>query len=126
LAPVGCKTPGDIEVVEGGGVAERVRVRDITNEEGNRLLRVVRRSAGSVVTRRRAQMVPLAAQGMDVPGIAKVTFTSPDRVREVLHNLQPGWVRRPVPALCRRPTAHLHPGPAAPDHPGRAVASGRP
>jgi transposase len=86
LAPVGCKTPGDIEVVEGGGVAERVRVRDITNEEGNRLLRVVRRSSGSVVTWRRAQMVLLSAQGMDVPGIAKVTFTSPDRVRDVLHN----------------------------------------
>jgi hypothetical protein len=31
-------------------VAERVRVRDITNEEGNRLLRIVRRSSGSVVT----------------------------------------------------------------------------
>jgi transposase len=77
---------GDIEVVEGGGVAERVRVRDITNEEGNRLLRIVRRSSGSVVTWRRAQMVLLSAQGMDVPAIAKVTFTSHDRVRDVLHN----------------------------------------
>jgi len=67
-------------------VAERVRVRDITNEEGNRLLRIVRRSSGSVVTWRRAQMVLLSAQGMDVPAIAKVTFTSPDRVRDVLHN----------------------------------------
>jgi hypothetical protein len=47
-------------------VAERVQVRDITNEEGNRLLRIVRRSAGSVVTWRRAQMVLLSAQGMDV------------------------------------------------------------
>jgi hypothetical protein len=107
-------------------VAERVRVRDITNDEGNRLLRIVRRSSGSVVTWRRAQMVLLSAQGMDVPAIAKVTFTSPDRVREVLHNLQPGRVRRSAPALCRRPAAHLHPGPAAPDHPGRAVASARP
>ena len=31
-------------------------------------------------------MVLLSAQGMDVAGIAKVTFTSPDRVRDVLHN----------------------------------------
>jgi transposase len=38
------------------------------------------------VTWRRAQMVLLSAQGMDVPAIAKVTFTSPDRVRDVLHN----------------------------------------
>src|SRR5215210_2568836 len=65
---------------------ERVRVRDITNEEGNRLLRIVRRSSGSVVTWRRAQMVLLSTQGMDVPAIAKVTFTSHDRVRDVLHN----------------------------------------
>jgi transposase len=67
-------------------MAERVRVRAISNEEGNRLLRIVRRSSGSVVTWRRAQMVLLSAQGMDVPMIAQVTFTSPDRVRDVLHN----------------------------------------
>ncbi len=66
-------------------MAERVRVRDITNDEGNRLLRIVRRSSGSVVTWRRAQMV-LSAQGMDVAQIAKVAFTSEDRVRAVLHN----------------------------------------
>src|SRR5947208_15524480 len=70
----------------GGIVAERVRVREISNQEGNRLLRIVRRSSGSVVTWRRAQMVLLSAQGMDVPQIAKVAFTSEDRVREVLHN----------------------------------------
>jgi transposase len=67
-------------------VAERVSVRDISNDEGNRLLRIVRRSSGSVVTWRRAQMVLLSAQGMDITGIAEVTFTSADRVREVLHN----------------------------------------
>ena len=67
-------------------MAERVRVREISNEEGNRLLRMVRRSSGSVVTWRRAQRVLLSGQGMDVAMIAKVTFTSPDRVRDVLHN----------------------------------------
>ncbi len=65
---------------------EGVRVREITNEEGQRLLRIVRRSSGSVVTWRRAQMVLLSAQGMDVAQIAKVAFTSEDRVRAVLHN----------------------------------------
>jgi len=64
----------------------RVQVRPISNDEGNKLLRTVRRSSGSVVTWRRAQMVLLSAQGMAVPQIAKVTFTSPDRVRDVLHN----------------------------------------
>src|SRR5215210_4044480 len=67
-------------------MAERVRVREITNAEGNRLLRLVRRSSGSVVTWRRAQLVLLSAQGMDVAQIAKVAFTSEDRVRAVLHN----------------------------------------
>src|SRR5437763_12638160 len=65
---------------------EGIRVRELENEEGNRLLRIVRRSSGSVVTWRRAQMVLLSAQGMDVAQIAKVAFTSEDRVRAVLHN----------------------------------------
>jgi Homeodomain-like domain len=69
-----------------GGMAERVRVRELADEEGQRLLRIVRRDSGSVVRWRRAQMVLLSAQGMDVAQIAKVAFTSPDRVREVLHN----------------------------------------
>jgi transposase len=67
-------------------VREGIRVREISAEEGSRLLRIVRRSPGSVVTWRRAQMVLLPAQGMDVAQIAKVAFTSPDRVRSVLHN----------------------------------------
>lgn len=35
---------------------------------------------------RRAQMVLLSAQGMPVVKIAEVTFTSDDRVRDVIHN----------------------------------------
>src|SRR5437763_15909620 len=63
-----------------------VQVRSISDEEGSRLLRIVRRSSGSVGTWRRAQMVLLSAQGMPVARIAEVSFTSPDRVRDVLHN----------------------------------------
>jgi transposase len=70
----------------GAIMAARVRVRAISNEEGNRLLGIVRRSSGSVVTWRRAQMVLLSAQGMDAARIAEITFTSPDRVRDVIHN----------------------------------------
>lgn len=65
---------------------ETVRVRELENDEGNRLLRIVRRSSGSVVTWRRAQMVLLSAQGMDVREIARVAFTSEDRVRAVINN----------------------------------------
>ena len=67
-------------------MSEKLNVREISNDEGNRLLRIVRRSSGSVVTWRRAQMVLLSAQGMDVAQIATVAFTSKDRVREVIHN----------------------------------------
>ena len=49
-------------------------------------MRIVRRGSGSVVTWRRAQMVLLSAQGMAVPAIAKVAFTSEDRVRDVIRN----------------------------------------
>jgi transposase len=56
------------------------------DDEGARLLRIVRRGTGSVVTWRRAQMVLLSAQGMPVVKIAEVSFTSADRVREVIHN----------------------------------------
>lgn len=67
-------------------VSERVRVREIDDNEGGRLLRIVRRGTGSVVTWRRAQMVLLSAQGMSVARGAEVTFTSADRVRDVIHN----------------------------------------
>jgi transposase len=67
-------------------MAERVQVREIDDDEGQRLLRIVRRGTGSVVTWRRAQMVLLSAQGMASGKIAEVTFTSPDRVRDVIHN----------------------------------------
>jgi transposase len=73
-------------IVETGPVAERLRVREIDDDEGRRLVRVVRRGTGSVVTWRRAQMVLLSAQGMDVAAIAKVAFTSEDRVRDVIRN----------------------------------------
>src|SRR5215218_9605634 len=67
-------------------MAARVELREITPEEGNRLLRIVRRGTGSVVTWRRAQIVLLSAQGMSPPKISEVVFTDPDTVREVIHN----------------------------------------
>jgi transposase len=67
-------------------VTERLRAREIDDDEGQRLVRIIRRGSGSVVTWRRAQMVLLSAQGMDVPAIAKVAFTSEDRVRDVIRN----------------------------------------
>ena len=67
-------------------MAQRVQVRELDNDEGRRLLSIIRRGSGSVVRWRRAQIVLWSAQRMDVPAIAKIAFTSEDRVREVIHN----------------------------------------
>jgi transposase len=67
-------------------MAARVALREISNEEGNRLLRIIRRGSGSVVSWRRAQIVLLAAQGMSPVRISEVVFTDPDTVRELIHN----------------------------------------
>jgi transposase len=67
-------------------MAERVFVRDLVADEGRKLLSIVRRGTGSVVRWRRAQIVLWSAQRMDVPAIAKIAFTSEDRVRAVIHN----------------------------------------
>ncbi|HTP15804.1 MAG TPA: hypothetical protein VMK13_08195 [Streptosporangiaceae bacterium] len=49
-------------------MTERLRVREIVDDEGAAPVRIVRRGADSVVTWRRAQMVLLSAQGMEVAG----------------------------------------------------------
>jgi hypothetical protein len=64
-------------IAETGPVTDRVRVREIDDDEGQRLVRIIRRGSGSVVTWRRAQMVLLPAQGMDVAAIAR--WPSPAR-----------------------------------------------
>jgi transposase len=68
------------------GMAERVFVRDLSSEEGDKLLRIIRRGSGSVVRWRRSQIVLWSAQRMSVSAIAEIAFTSEDRVREVIHN----------------------------------------
>ena len=64
-------------------MTERVRVREISADEGGRLLRLMRRSSGSVVTWRREQIVLWSAQGMEVGQVARLAFSSEDRVRKV-------------------------------------------
>ena len=67
-------------------MAERVQVRVIDEDEGRRLLRVVRRGIGSVVTWWRARTVLLSAQKMSAAKIAEVTFAGEDRVGDVIRN----------------------------------------
>ncbi|MCZ0999278.1 hypothetical protein O1M63_16180 [Streptomyces mirabilis] len=75
-------------------MAEHVRVRKIDDDEGRRLLRIIRTGTGSVVTWRQAQMVLLSPQGMAVADNAEVTFTSADRVRDVIHEAEQWAVDR--------------------------------
>jgi len=84
-------------------MAERVRVRRLTDEEGRKLQRLVRRGEGkgktSVVRYRRALVVLASAGGNTVPAIARLVHTSEDRVREMIHrfnemgmaSLDPKW-----------------------------------
>src|ERR1700677_954109 len=86
-----------------GGMADPVRVRRLSDDEGRRLQRLVRRGEGkgtaSVVRYRRAMVILASAGGNTVPVIARLVQTSPDRVREVIHNfnrlglvcLDPKW-----------------------------------
>lgn len=49
-----------------------LRVREVLDDEGNRLLlRILRRSSGSVMTWRRAQTVLLSVWGTDVADIGR-------------------------------------------------------
>jgi len=84
-------------------VAEPVRVRRLSVEEGRKLQRLVRRGEGkgkaSVVRYRRALVILASAGGNRVSVIAELVQTSDDRVREVIHNfnrlglgcLDPKW-----------------------------------
>ena len=107
-------------ILETGLVSERLRVREIDDDEGRRLVQIIRRGSGSVVTWRRAQMVLLSAQGMDVAVIARVAFTSEDRVRDVIRNFNADGFASLYP-IQRRPSAEVHLGPAAGDQEDRQV-----
>jgi len=81
-------------------MAERVRVRRLSDGEGRRLQQIVRRGHGRSATRyRRALVVLASASGNTVEVIARLVQTSPDRVREVIHRfnemglrcLDPQW-----------------------------------
>ena len=57
-------------------------------------------------------MVLLSAQGMDVPEIAKVAFTSEDRVRDVIRNFNADGFDSLYPRYKGWLPAEVHPGPA--------------
>ncbi|WP_246002624.1 hypothetical protein [Allorhizocola rhizosphaerae] len=59
-------------------MTEPVRVRRLSDQEGQRLQRIVRRSTGAVVRYRRALVVLASAGGNSVPVIARLVKADED------------------------------------------------
>jgi transposase len=80
-------------------VAELVRVRRLTDQEGQRLQQIVRRGSTSSVRYRRAMMLLASAGGNRVPVTAQLVQADEDTVRDVIHRfneirlscLDPRW-----------------------------------
>ncbi len=66
-------------------MAEPVRVRRLTEQEGQKLQRIVRRGSTSAVRFRRAMMLLASAGGNSVPVIANLVQADEDTVRDVIH-----------------------------------------
>jgi len=80
-------------------VAQRVRARRLTDEEGRQLQQIVRRSKHGSTRVRRALIVMASASGTTVPAIARLVAADEDTVRQVIHRfnevglacLDPRW-----------------------------------
>jgi transposase len=74
-------------------------VRRLSDQEGQTLLRITRRGAGSPIRLRRATVVPALAGGNTVPAIARLVQADEDTIRRVIHrfnetgmaSLDPRW-----------------------------------
>src|SRR6266536_3803862 len=80
-------------------MAGPVRARRLTEDEGRRLLQIVRRGRQGTIRVRRAMMIMASASGTPVPAIARLVAADEDTVREVIHRfnaiglacLDPRW-----------------------------------
>src|SRR6266699_6392258 len=69
----------------GGVMAEPVRARRLTDEEGRRLQQIGRRGKHGSVRVRRAMIIMASASGTLVPAIARLVAADEDTVRDVIH-----------------------------------------
>ncbi|WKV75971.1 IS630 family transposase [Streptomyces sp. PCS3-D2] len=89
-------------------MAEPVKVRRLTDQEGQQLRRIVRRGSTSSVRYRRAMMLLASAGGNRVPVIARLVQADEDTVRDVIHRfneiglacLDPRWAGGRLRLLC--------------------------
>ncbi|MGH3284703.1 MAG: helix-turn-helix domain-containing protein, partial [Streptosporangiaceae bacterium] len=65
-------------------MAEPVRARRLTDQEGQRLLQIVRRGKHGSIRVRRAMIIMASASGTLVPAIARLAAADEDTVRDVI------------------------------------------
>src|ERR1700692_3651781 len=83
----------------GVAMAEPVRARRLTDQEGQRLQQIVRRGRHGSIRVRRAMMIMASASGTPVSAIARLVAADEDTVRDVVHAfnekglaaLDPNW-----------------------------------
>src|SRR5450631_839027 len=66
-------------------MAERVRARRLSDQEGQRLQQIVRRGKHGSIRMRRAMIIMASASGTPVPAIARLVAADEDTVRDVIH-----------------------------------------
>src|SRR6516164_10182626 len=66
-------------------MAEPVRARRLTDQEGQRLQQIMRRGKHESVRVRRAMIIMASASGTLVPAIARLVAADEDTVRDVIH-----------------------------------------
>ena len=80
-------------------MAERVRARRLSDQEGQRLQQIVRRGKHGSIRMRQAMIIMASASGTPVPAIARLVAADEDTVRDVIHTfnekglaaLDPRW-----------------------------------
>jgi transposase len=66
-------------------MAEPVRARRLTDQEGQRLQQIVRRGKHGSIRVRRAMIIMASASGTPAPAIARLVAADEDTVRDVIH-----------------------------------------
>jgi hypothetical protein len=66
-------------------MAEPVRARRLTDEEGRRLQQIVRRGKHGSIRVRRAMIIMAPASGTRVPAIARLVAADEDTMRDAIH-----------------------------------------
>ena len=75
-------------------MAEPVRARRLTDQEGQRLQQIVRRGKHGSIRVRRAMIIMASASGTPVPAIARLAAADEDTVRDVsTRSMRRAWLR---------------------------------